>query len=70
MGQRWDSQNHLSHPPPETRPAAGADDAAGMAWWNSLPERARACWLRIACSAVPADAWAAFKRAGAAGDER
>lgn len=38
------------------------DDAAGMAWWNALPERDRKHWLRAAGSAVAADAWALFKQ--------
>jgi len=40
-----------------------ADDLLGMAWFNSLTEWARGEWLRRAGSAVPADAWAAFKAA-------
>jgi hypothetical protein len=37
------------------------DAALGMTWWNRLTERERAEWLRRAGSAIPADAWAAFK---------
>jgi hypothetical protein len=37
------------------------DDAAGMRWWNSLTRGERAMWLERARSAVPADAWAAYK---------
>lgn len=37
------------------------DEAAGMVWWNSLAESDRAAWLARADSAVPADAWAAYK---------
>lgn len=42
-----------------------ADEHAGMAWWNALPDRARREWLQRAGSAVPAQAWAAFKAASA-----
>lgn len=37
------------------------DEALGMAWWNSLPDRARALWLQRVGTAVVADAWALFK---------
>jgi hypothetical protein len=47
-------------------PAPDTDAGLGMAWWNRISERERAQWLRVAGSAVPADAWAAFKAAGAA----
>ena len=40
------------------------DETAGMVWWNSLAEADRAAWLARAGSAVPADAWAAYKRLG------
>lgn len=40
------------------------DEAAGMVWWNSLAESDRAAWLARADSAVPAVAWAAYKRLG------
>lgn len=39
-----------------------ADALVGMAWWNALPEYSRAAWLTEANSAVPADAWGAYKR--------
>ena len=39
-----------------------SDEVAGMKWWNSLTETQRAYWLREACSAVAADAWAEWKR--------
>lgn len=39
------------------------DAQAGMAWWNSLKEADRRFWLACAMSAVPADAWAYYKRA-------
>ena len=38
-----------------------ADALLGMAWWNGLSEGERARWLDAADSAVPADAWAAYK---------
>ncbi|TIV92525.1 MAG: hypothetical protein E5V85_28495 [Mesorhizobium sp.] len=40
------------------------DETAGMVWWNSLTEGDRADWLARAGSAVPADAWATYKRSG------
>lgn len=42
-------------------PTATPDEAAGVAWWNGLSEPARAAWMLLADSAVPADAWALFK---------
>lgn len=39
-----------------------SNEAAGIAWWNALTETERAKWLAQAGSAVPADAWAAYKR--------
>lgn len=38
------------------------DERAGMDWWNALSEADRRFWLSAAISAVPADAWAYFKR--------
>jgi hypothetical protein len=38
------------------------DAELGMTWWNRCTERERARWLERAGSAVPADAWEAFKR--------
>jgi hypothetical protein len=38
------------------------DEQRGINWWNQLPEKARANWLHHARSAVPADAWAAYKK--------
>ncbi|AXE97734.1 hypothetical protein [Paraburkholderia hospita] len=32
----------------------------GVAWFNSLPERERARWLKEAGSARPIDAWGAY----------
>lgn len=40
---------------------ATADEAMGMAWWNSLSEESRMKWARKAGTGVVADAWAAFK---------
>ncbi len=42
--------------------AEGADGAAGVAWWNALTKAERAEWCRKTGSAVPADAWEAYKR--------
>jgi hypothetical protein len=39
------------------------DESAGMMWWNGLTDVERGRWLEIAHSTVPADAWAAVKRA-------
>lgn len=39
------------------------DEQRGIEWWNALDEADRRFWLAAACSAVPADAWAYFKRA-------
>ncbi len=36
-------------------------EQCGMTWWNRLSPRERGEWLRRAGSAVPADAWAAFR---------
>lgn len=33
----------------------------GIEWWNELTEEARAIWLKVANSATPADAWAAYQ---------
>jgi hypothetical protein len=38
------------------------DERAGMEWFNALSEAQRAFWLASAGSAVPADAWAEYKR--------
>lgn len=48
----------------ERDPEPTPDETAGMVWWNSLTESDRAAWLARAGSAVPADAWAAYKRLG------
>lgn len=39
------------------------DEAAGIAWWNSLPETMRLYWCELAGTYVAVDAWAYFKRA-------
>jgi len=44
------------------------EELAGIEWWNALTEAERAYWLRVVGSAVPADAWAAFKRQAAPQD--
>ena len=38
------------------------DAVIGMRWYNRLSRADRALWHRVAGSAVPADAWAAFQR--------
>jgi hypothetical protein len=38
------------------------DEQAGIDWWNALTEAQRADWLETAGTAVPAQAWAAYKR--------
>lgn len=37
-------------------------EQVGMAWWNRLSEAERAYWLRVADSARPVDAYAAYCR--------
>lgn len=39
-----------------------SDERRGIEWWNALTEAERAAWLRRARSAVPADAWAHYRR--------
>jgi len=39
-----------------------ADEAAGIAWWNSIPERQRAFWLELTHSGSAAEAWTEYKR--------
>jgi hypothetical protein len=43
-------------------PTPTGDDLAGLSWFNGLTDGERAHWLQQAGSAVPADAWTAFKR--------
>ena len=38
------------------------DERSGIDWFNGLTEIERGKWLRAAGSAVPADAWAEYKR--------
>jgi hypothetical protein len=38
------------------------DAMEGILWWNSMTEGDRANWMKIAGSAVPAEAWAAYQR--------
>jgi hypothetical protein len=46
----------------EGQPDERTQDArAGMAWFNALTPTQRSHWLSCARSAVPADAWEAFK---------
>jgi hypothetical protein len=49
-----------------THEAITVDERAGMDWWNALTEDSRAYWLPAANSAVPAEAWAEYKRTIAA----
>jgi hypothetical protein len=35
---------------------------AGITWWNNLSRAERRYWLEAANSAVPADAWQAYRR--------
>lgn len=44
---------------------ADADPHAGIVWFNGLRELERAHWLKIADSAGPVDAWAAYLSAEA-----
>lgn len=48
----------------ERQAVIAPDTEAGIAWYNGLTEQDRRFWHSIADSAVPADAWAAFKAAG------
>jgi hypothetical protein len=38
-----------------------SDEAIGIAWWNSLIKAGRTLWVYVAGSAVPADAWRAYR---------
>jgi hypothetical protein len=44
-------------------PLPDEDSSVGMTWWNSIAEEARAHWLMMAASAVPAAARHAFRLA-------
>jgi len=37
-------------------------EAQGIAWWNEMNEDCRLFWLRAAMTAVPAEAWAYYRR--------
>jgi DNA-binding transcriptional regulator YdaS (Cro superfamily) len=62
---------HVAPPPRVRRKTAAADQVApdttdldaqaGMNWWNRATEAERREWCARAGSALPADAWAAFK---------
>jgi hypothetical protein len=39
-----------------------ADDQRGMDWWNGQDEDARAHWLSMAQTSVPAEAWRYYNR--------
>jgi hypothetical protein len=57
--------------PTRARPALTDIEAAGMAWWNGLDEKARASWMkRAGDTGVAAHAWHAFKARAAADDPR
>ena len=47
--------------PAAVRPLIPADAELGMRWYNRLSKAERVLWHRVAGSAVPADAWAAFQ---------
>jgi hypothetical protein len=47
--------------PQSVKAAIPADAEVGMAWHNRLSKAERLRWHRLAGSAVPADAWAAFQ---------
>lgn len=47
----------------DEKPIDRKDAEAGMRWWNAMAREDRAYWLERARSAVPADAWAAYKAA-------
>lgn len=43
------------------------DGAAGMLWWNTLGDDDRLFWMLASMGTSATDAWAYFKRCGAAG---
>ena len=53
-------------PAQSAKSAIPQDAALGMAWYNGLTKAERIRWHRVAGSAVPADAWAAFQSGRAA----
>lgn len=52
--------------PSQTAQERPGDALVGMSWYNGLTRQERAEWHRKARSAVPADAWRAFKAERAA----
>jgi hypothetical protein len=48
-------------PAPAPTRVPTTDESRGIAWWSDLSEADREAWLQRAGSALPADAWAAFK---------
>lgn len=44
-----------------------SDGETGMAWWNGLTDEDRSYWMKVSLGTSPAEAWAYFKRCGAAG---
>ena len=51
----------IIEPAATTRARIPADAEMGMVWYNRLSKAERLHWHRVASSAVPADAWAAFQ---------
>ena len=57
--------------PRTVAPLPSDDDMIGMCWWNSLSERDRRHWMRLAGDTGRAvDAWQAYKRLRLAERER
>lgn len=48
--------------PDEIQEDQSMDAKLGMQWWNGSTEAERARWLKVAGSAIPAEAWEAYKR--------
>jgi hypothetical protein len=48
---------------PASQPVIPQDAELGIAWYNGLSKAERVHWHAVARSAIPADAWAAFKAA-------
>jgi hypothetical protein len=46
-------------------PVPAGDPLQGIDWWNGCSEKERVRWLQAAGSAVPADAWQAWREAEA-----
>jgi hypothetical protein len=49
---------------PASQPVIPQDAELGIAWYNGLNPAERRQWHAVARSAIPADAWAAFKAGG------